>query len=276
MFEPTIYQHPNLEEAYLAMQETLIAEDSILEYYRRVVIPQRKMDLLGKTVKVTERQFPALNNILHRATKRMQIKLPDLYVYEDFYYGADVAGYAEDCWIEISAKTVTDFEERELLFLLGRQLAKIHSGLLYGRILVEQTLNLFNTNLGSILGSLSLGLSGAAVESFQLMANRWLRLANYTADAGGYLVCGELSPSINAIIKEVLNSKHLSNAINISSFIEQTNAIDLSNDVFSSLAKAKQDIPFAPYRIKELMRFASSEHSKKTLLKGDTGPNETV
>lgn len=51
----------------------------------------------------------------------MDIDNPTVYVYEDYYYGAESYGISH-YWIELSAKTIQDFTEAELRFLRGVQI----------------------------------------------------------------------------------------------------------------------------------------------------------
>lgn len=256
------YRHPEEEKILLSIEKTFLAEETILDYYRKIIVRQRRIDLLGKTVQASEKQFKDLYFLLVDICKQLGVITPEIFIYEDYYYGAAIYGIDEP-WIEISAKTITDFSEAELRFLLARQVARIKSGHLNVLALIDQYKNIDDNLLGSIFKGLTLGLSQLFNDSLLLNMNKWLRVSSYSADACGYLVVNELKPVFTEIIKEVLNNKELAELVSIKNFIEQSSKIDNYYDTFSQYTKLQQDIPYAPYRIKELIRYASSDRVKK-------------
>ena len=101
----------------------------------------KKPDLLGKTLLVSERQFSKVNELVSKLCDFMDITKPEVYVFEDFFYGIESYGM-QDYWIEISAKTIRDFTDSELRFLFARELYKIKSGVVYQTMIKNQIFGL--------------------------------------------------------------------------------------------------------------------------------------
>lgn len=247
------FQHPLEQAALDNVLESTLAKDTLVEYYRKVVVTQKKTDLLGKAIKASPKQFGELFHILEELANMAGISVPDIYIYEDFYYGADVDGL-DNPWIEISAKTIEDFTEPELRFMLARQIAKIISGHLQVRAITEQFCELRERIV-----------SFPFIE-YKLASNKWLRIANLSADAAGYIMTNDLQSACSSIIKDVLNSKILAENVDVIEFIIQSEDMDSQYCIFSRLAHNQQAITYAPYRLKELIRFASSDRCKKSIM----------
>lgn len=73
---------------------------------------------------ITQKQFPEVYRIVNEISSDMDIDSPTVYVYEDYYYGAESYGISH-YWIELSAKTKQDFTEAELRFLVAREIYKM-------------------------------------------------------------------------------------------------------------------------------------------------------
>lgn len=246
------FQHPLEQAALDNVLELTLAKDTLVEYYRKVVVPQKKTDLLGKAVKASPKQFGGLFHALEELSDMAGISIPNIFIYEDFYYGTDVDGL-DNPWIEISAKTVEDFTEPEIRFMLARQVAKIISGYLQVRAITEQFCGLRERAV-----SISI--------DYKLASNKWLRMANLSADAAGYIMTNNLHSACSAIMKDVLNSSILAENVDVIEFINQSEDMDAEYCIFSRLAHNQQEIAYAPYRLKELIRFASSDRCKKSIM----------
>ena len=115
----TIYYHPLYSKAQRELEVLLMMKEDVLTYYKEFDEKLRLADLYGKTILVSETQFPELHNIECELADKFNGKIIPMYVYEDFYYGVEAKG-ATNPWIEISAKTVQDLSLDEIKFLLAR------------------------------------------------------------------------------------------------------------------------------------------------------------
>lgn len=250
-----------------AMIQKIACEDALLNFYRKVCQDLKVPDLLGKTIKVTPKQFNTVYETAKELSEIMNIALPDIFVYEDVYYRAEVEGV--DCpWIEMSAKIIEDFSEAEMRFVLGKLFASIQCGH-YKYEAISRALNEVTTYVDMIPVV-------NTVNAFHLMdgyklnlmpaVNSWRRCCGYSTDACGLLISGSFKASIHAILKQILNSKALISEINISDYIDKAREIQQLSGKIIDYSKIDEAVPYGPYRVLELLRYASSERFSRALL----------
>ena len=92
--------------AYKELMSILLFSEEFEHYYVNYEEKILRPDLYGKTVKCTSKQFPQIYQLVEKVARLLEMESPEVFVYEDFYYGTDCKGIAEP-WVEISAKTVT-------------------------------------------------------------------------------------------------------------------------------------------------------------------------
>lgn len=249
MLEKKEYIHVGTDEAFESYRKGSVIGADIEKVYNTIEYPMKKPDLLGKTLSVTKRQFPKVYLIVTELCDFLEMPKPDVYVFEDFFYGIESYGMG-NYWIEISAKTIRDFSDSELRFLFARELYKINNGVVYQTMLKNQIFGL-QASIPAIGEPLK--------ESSRLAFNHWCRLENYTADNFGYLMCCDLTSCVYAIVGMVLNSKSMLAQIDMAAFIEQASAINKMDDVVSNYTKADEALPYAPYRVESLLAYAISK-----------------
>ncbi|MQN01064.1 MAG: hypothetical protein DUD27_07710 [Lachnospiraceae bacterium] len=249
------YVHPLQDAAFEKYKDGVSFQKDIENTYDNVEYKSRRPDLLGKTVRVTEKQFHNVWEIMediYRHESRSTV-VP-VYVYEEYYYGAESYGISNP-WIEISAKTIADFSEEELRFVLAREVYKITDGVTKQKTMMEERFK---------------GIKALAPEEFEEVSKlsfyHWYRIANFTADNYGYLSCGSIKASVYAVLKMVLNSVALAEQVDIKEFIAQASEINELNDVFYNHTKADEPVPYAPHRLQNLMAYAESERGMKAMM----------
>lgn len=241
------YIHNKQDEAFEQYRSGVMFQESIEKVYEEIDFKMKQPDFLGKTVRVTEKQFPEVYKIIQKLSVKGQIECPEVYVYEDYYYGAESYGISKT-WIELSAKTIQDFSKEELTFVLAREVYKIADGVTKHKTMMEERFKVIRQMAPNELEQVS-----------KLSFYHWYRLANYSADNYGYLMCGSIKSSINAILLIVLNSKMLVQQVNIKEFIGQASEINKLDDMVYKHTKADESIPYAPHRIQNLLSYAVSE-----------------
>lgn len=256
MIYKQVYIHKLEEEAFDDMINSSFFSDEIMDYYKNFEEKIRRPDLLGKTVRVTEKQFNKIYKQADLICKELNMEIPDMYIYEDFYYGIESKGSSKP-WIEISAKTIEDFEEEEFKFLLARSLCSINLKHTYYKTMIEQTIESLE---GSNFDFFSKGVKANVY--------RWYRIINYTCDNFGYLICKDLDVCTQAIMKTILNSKFLASSVNIKEYINQSVEINILNDVVYNFTKADEKVPYGPFRIKNLISYISSKRCIDCLKEG--------
>lgn len=245
------FLHHGQEEAYQQYQDGILFQENIEKAYDEIDFKMKLPDFLGKTVKVSEKQFPEIYQILLSIAKTANIAVPPVYVYEDYYYGAESYGISQT-WIELSAKTIQDFTKEELQFVLAREIYKITDGVTRQKTMMEERFQMIRQVMPDKLEKVS-----------KISFYQWYRLTNYSADNYGYIICKNIKSAINAILKMVLNSKLLVEQINVMEFINQASEINRLDDMVFNYTKADESVPYAPHRIQNLLAYAISDRGMK-------------
>lgn len=257
--DKNLYIHLLEENLLKTMMESTYFSEEVMDYYKNFDEKLRKPDLLGKTVKVTNKQFKEIHNIVVKIASDLEMKVPDTYIYEDFYYGVESKG-ANEPWLEISAKTLLDLSKKELMFLISREMCNIKLKHTYNYTLIEETLKAMQQN-NNIIGA------DVLAEALKITMYKYSRVANYTADCFGYLMCKDLKVCSKAILKLVLNNVYLSENVNISEYISQAQAINELDDNIYNFTKMDELVPYGPFRIKNLLSYAVSERGLEAIKK---------
>lgn len=245
-----IYFHPAYEAKFTALNELLPCQDEIIACYAEYEGKLKKPDLYGKTIRVTERQFPELFHMVNDLAAQAMIEPPAIHIYEDFYYGAEAKG-ASRPRIEVSAKTLADFSPQMLEFLLAREICRIkHKMVKLGRA-AEQALSMIESTR-------ILPFSDSLVKGLTLTYAGWSRTMHYTADCYGYLVVNDISACVQSILALVLNNMALVKKVDVCDYLQQAKDIYLLDDTVSRYSQNDEKIPYGPLRIRNLLKFAAS------------------
>lgn len=247
--KPINFIHKMEQHCLNEMLESVLFEKNFEFYYTENIEKKRMPDLLGKTAKVSELQFKKIHEIEKNICSVLNMPLPDIYIYEDFYYGVESKGIKSP-WIEISAKTISDFTDEEITFLIAKTLCDIKLEHTHYYTLIETTEDIMK----------GLAIPGAKTYSDiqKRIMYRWSRVANYTSDQFGYLVCNNLKVSTRAILLLVFNNRFIVENININEYLKQTDKINFLDDATSNFSKLDEMVPYGPFRIKNLIAFAVS------------------
>lgn len=245
------YIHSRQNEAYAQYREGIVFQKDIEKVYTDIDCKLKQPDYLGKTVRVSKKQFPEVYQIIQDVSVYEKLECPTVYVYEDYYYGAESYGIS-NFWIELSAKTIQDFTDKELQFVLAREIYKIADGVTKQRTMMEERFKVIRQMAPDQFE-----------KSSKLSFYHWYRLANYSADNYGYLMCGSVKSSVDAILKMVLNSVMLAEQVDVKEFISQASEINRLDDMISSYTKSDESVPYAPHRIQNLLAYVVSDRGMK-------------
>lgn len=254
MLDKDLFIHSREEEFLNVLKENLIFEEELEEYYIKFIEKKRLPDLLGKTVKITSKQFGQVYEIINRICNLLELDTIQAYVFEDFYYGVSAKGIRYQ-WIEISAKTIEDFTTEELEFMIAKELYNIKFGNTYYSMIIQ----LFIENIEKI----KVPFGHVAKEGIKAAMFKWHRVMNFSSDNFGYAVCGNLKSAVNAILLTILNNRMLTDNMNINEYIKQAEEIGVLDDEVYTNTKLDEMIPYGPYRIKNIISYSCSLRAKK-------------
>ncbi|MBN2899783.1 MAG: M48 family metallopeptidase [Clostridia bacterium] len=274
MIQRRHYLHKDEDRMVKRLQKAMIIDSKeLIEYYKKFEEEPLLPDLIGKTVEINEDQFPRVYTIVKNVAQSLDMVIPKIYTFESFFYDVNAEGLDRP-WIKISSKTISDFSDKELEFLIARQMCHIKEDHIRYEVLCEQQskLIMMASSYGSQaaspipMGSIGVGeISDVASSKFKLVASQWSRVSEYTADFCAYMVCRDIKAAISAIKKTIVNSSSLADEMKLKSFLKQSDEILKLDSVMSQYSIFDEQIPYGPFRIKELIRFASSSDVKKAL-----------
>lgn len=253
-----------LEDTYRnAVDKILFSKDAILSYYRNVTEKLMEPDLAAM-LKCTPNQFSKLYFNTKKMADILNIKMPDIYIFYLELYGANAEGLANPR-IEIYSRALEDMTEDEMNFLVGRELAHIQCDHMLYEVLMEGLLDAAGylnniPGIGSILGIIG---PSRVQQALKLVLYPWNRASEYTADCAGYLLTGgNFEASCSAILKLVIRSQKLAEQSSAKEFYKQVKIIDNLTGWVANYSKIDDQIPYGQFRIRELMRYASSARGR--------------
>lgn len=274
MLKRESYIHKDENDLINKLNSRLISEEyknQLINYYKSFEEEMLISDLVGKSLEVNNKQFAQIFNITKKQADILEINLPKVYICNGDIYQIKARGYDEP-WIEISSKTLEDFSTKEIEFDMAREMCHIKEEHIKYEILYTQFLKAIETldKVGSsLLTSVPGVVTSEALEvyasSFKLVAYQWSRIAEYTADRCAYLICQDIESSISSIKKHFLNSKILADNINMKSFLKQCDVINNIDSSISRYSVFDEKMPYAAFRIRELIAFASDFKTKECI-----------
>lgn len=254
MVNKDLFIHSKEDIFFESLKENLVFEEEMEDYYINFIEKKSIPDLLGKTVKITSKQFSNVYKFIKDICTELQIENVDAYVYEDFYYGVESKGISKP-WLEISAKTIEDFSNEELKFLIGKELYNIKFKNTYYSLLMTRCIENFKM--------IKFPGSDITEEGFKIALYKWHRVMNFSSDNFGFIASGSLEASINSVLLTILNNKTLVKNLNINEYIKQASEIGNLDDEVYNNTKLDELMPYGPYRVKNLMAYASSMRAKQ-------------
>lgn len=257
MIDKKLFIHKKEEKFLEKINENLVLKGEIEDYYKNFYVKERIPDLLGKTVKITEKQFSEIYFLIEKICKVLEMDNVDAYVFEDFYYGVESKGI-DEYWLEISAKTIEDLTLNQISFLLAKELYNIKFKNTYYSSLISRSIK--NFEMVNIPGM------NISAEALKISMYKWHRVMNFSSDNFAYIICGSLKDSIDTILLTILNNKRLVSNVNLGEYIKQGNKIDSLDDEVYNNTKLDEMVPYGPYRVKNLISYSSSIRAKEAKL----------
>jgi Zn-dependent protease with chaperone function len=211
----------------------------------------RKSDLLGKSVKVSARQFPHLYGVVRECAEELSIPVPAVYITQDFTgIDANTFGTDRDAFTLIKSATVDHLTDAELRFLIGREFGKVQNS----HVTYHTSLYFLSNSAGMfvrwIVAPARLALAG------------WARRAEITADRAGLLCCRDEAVATAALVKIAVGSTELAKKVDIDDYLKQ---IDDIKEGIGRVSEYLLTEPYLPKRVKALRLFAESDYYRHHL-----------
>ena len=228
-----------------------------------------KIQYTGSNLKVNSRNFPEIYSLLEEACRVICIpNLPDLYIQWDYQINGFTAG-TEKPIIVLNSGCIDLLTSDEMLFVIGHELGHIKSNhVLYYQIASCMPM------IGRIIGDATFGIGDTFTVGVELALRHWKRMAEFTADRVGLLVCQDINIASQALIKMAGLPQKLYNFMVVEDFIAQAkefddydyNILDQAAKVFSTMW---QSHPWTVMRTAEIFKWVESGDYSKVFSQRD-------
>ena len=212
--------------------------------------------LLGQSVKVSERQFPRIYRIVKQSCDTLQITMPQVFLVNSPIFNAGTLGTNEDSFIIVHSSLVDQYSDEELLTVIGHECGHIHNSHVAYLTALHYLTYMAGLFLPWILQPALVALRG------------WSRRAEVTCDRAGMLVSKDQAAAERAITKLAVGSRKLYEEFNLDAFLEQheegSQGIGKYMEVFATH-------PWLPKRVLAMRVFGESQLYQKAIGKPATG-----
>jgi Zn-dependent protease with chaperone function len=212
--------------------------------------------LLGSTVRVSERQFPKLHALNVQCATTLGIPTPTLYVAQNPTLNAATYGTNDDAFIIMNGSLVDHFSDAEILDVLGHEHAHIQNN----HVVYLTTLHYLKNVVNAFVGWFTVPA--------QLALSAWSRRAEITCDRGGLLVVKDLNVSMKGLMKLALGSQKLYEQLDLDAYLEQ---YDDGKVGVGRVAELFASHPYVPKRVQALRTFAETALYRKAAGLGEGG-----
>src|ERR1700728_2218989 len=263
------YEHPADRSALVALRK-LTGFDTLLKLLNGLFNERAmRLDFLASGVKVSERQFPHIHEMLRDGAYVLDMdNVPELFVSQTPIVNAMALG-TNTPFIVLNSGLVELLDAEELRAVIGHELGHILSGhsvyrtMLYNLILLAQR-----------IAWMPIGYLGLRAIIWGL--EEWFRKSELSCDRAGLLAGQDVDAARRSLMK-LAGGPQLS-ALNPDAFREQAHEYDAVPDLRDSLLKILQlqgnTHPFAVVRFAELDRWAT-DGSYESILAGDYPRRDT-
>ncbi len=226
--------------AFERMKPVELAVSASVRFFKHL----GKNQLLGQSVRVSERQFPRLHSLTKSCASTLHIAMPQVYIVNSPNLNAATYGTEDEAYILVHSALVDHYSDEELLMVLGHECGHIHNS-----HVVYLTALHFLTHMASVFVRW-------IVHPAILALRAWSRRAEITCDRAGMLCSTSQPVSERALAKLALGSRKLYEELDLEAFLEQyedsKNGIGRFMEVFATH-------PWLPKRILAMREFGKSE-----------------
>jgi Zn-dependent protease with chaperone function len=251
------YEHPLDRKMLAALKDTAGFDILAHKFHEFGIEPTLRIRCAGSNIKVTEKNFPELNQMLRNACTILGVdKIPDLYIQQGFINA--MTNGVENPFIVIHAGCVALLTEDEMMFLLGHELGHIKSH----HLLYHSMCNVLPM-VGDAIDSATFGVGGLLISGVRAALMNWQRMSEFTADRAGLLCCQNINASYTLLMKIAGAPPKYYNQLRVEDFIEQAREFsDLDmlakNKVAKFISILTTDHPWTVMRGGELSKWVEA------------------
>ena len=210
-----------------------------------------KNELLGSSVKLSRRQFPALYDEVIACAETLKIPAPTVYIAQNLStLNAGTYGTEEESFIVLNSALVDRFSGAELKFVIGHECGHIQNGHVVYRTAVE----FLTKGVGAYVSW--------AVLPATMALNGWSRRAEITCDRAGLVCCRDLKAAQRAMLKIAGGSEKLLEEIDLEEYMKQLDGV---REGIGRLQEYFTSHPYVPKRLYALQQFAESTYYRSLI-----------
>lgn len=221
-----------------------LAVASTVRMYKQVWRGQ----LLGNSVKVSDRQFPRIQKLAEGCAETLGIQPPQVYIVNDPRLNAATYGTDDESFIMVHSALVDHYSDEELRTVIGHECGHIHNK----HVVYLTTLHYLKMVASAFVPWI--------VYPALIPLNAWSRRAEITCDRAGMLCAKNEQVAMRALTKLVLGSRKLYDEFNLDAFLEQ---YEEGKDSIGRYMEALASHPYLPKRVLAMRVFAESELYRK-------------
>ncbi|MDD3455028.1 MAG: M48 family metallopeptidase [Methanobacteriales archaeon] len=255
---PSEYEHPLDRQALNALEGTPGFEKLTRKILKHGIERLVRLQYTGSYVKVNEKSFPEVYNILLEVCDTLHLKkIPELYIKRTEDINACAIG-SENPIIIVTTDAVDLLTDDELRYLIGHEIGHIKSG----RMLYHTIAQIMPV-IGIIIDSATLGIGGIVSVGIEYALLYWARMSELTADRAGLLACQNEDAMITALIKMAGAPKKFFDQIEKDIFIEQAREFkEYDRDALDKIGKIVMIMgsthPWTVMRASEILKWIDS------------------
>jgi Zn-dependent protease with chaperone function len=229
------------------LKPVTLAVEATLRFWQAV----GRNRLLGRSVRVGEKQFPRIQGLVRHCALALQIPEPIVYVSPElFTMAARTLGSADDATIVLAAPLIDHLSDDELTFVLGYECGHIQNG-----HTVYLTALYFLTDAANMV--VRWGAQPAV-----LALNGWSRRADITCDRAGLICTRDLGVAVNTLVKLAVGSRKLYGDIDVDEYLRQ---LDEGAQGYGRFHELWADHPYLPKRVQALRLFAETTYYRSVV-----------
>ncbi len=215
-----------------------------------------RSQLLGQAVKVSDRQFPRIAQLVCSCADTLQIAVPTVYIVNNPILNAATYGTNEDSFILVHSALIDHYSDEELLTVIGHECGHIHNS-----HVVYLTALHYLTHMAGVFVAW-------AVQPALIALRAWSRRAEITCDRAGMLCAKDHLVAQRSLTKLALGSRRLYEEFNLETFLEQ---YEEGKDGMGRYMEVFASHPWLPKRVLAMRVFAESELYRKAAKLGQGG-----
>lgn len=267
------FRHPLDKEATQALKQIPGLDMMVRNLLGPLAEQVFYVENIASSVLVSDKQLPALNELLLEACKILDIEPPQLYIKQHPAPNAyTFAMRGKQPFVVLHTSLIDMLTPEETQAVIAHEL---------GHLKCDHSVYLTPVNI-LILAATALPNVGAVLaQAIQAQLLEWVRCAEFTCDRAALLATQDPKVVMSVLMKLAGGSPTIAPQLNLDAFIEQARAYDdISKNELGEMVKtartAQLTHPVPVLRAREIDRWASSRDYEKLLLWEKIGYNSEV